>query len=203
MKFRTLMGAAALALLIAPAIPVMAQMGQSDNFKFLKAVKDAKGDDVTAMLNKPGSTIIDSRDDDGETALHIVVKRSDPTWTRFLLQHGADANARDRDGNTAAMIAVEQNCEQCLTALIDDRANLDLANNRGETPLIRAVQMRNVAMVSDLLKAGADPDETDHIAGLSARDYAARDTRSPGIAKALADAPKAHHAAVEGPRLGD
>jgi ankyrin repeat protein len=202
MKFRKLFGAIALASAVALATPATAQLGMSDGHKFLQAVKDAKGQDVTDMLNKPGSTIIDTHDTgSGETALHIVVKRSDNTWLRFLLQHGADPNARDNSGTTPLMLAVSQNCLACVETLIDAKANVDLPNNRGETPLIRAVQIHNIAMVRDLLKADADPDETDHIAGLSARDYATRDTRSPAIAKLLADAPKAHKAAVEGPVL--
>jgi ankyrin repeat protein len=48
----------------------------------------------------------------------------------------------------------------------------------GETPLIVAVQQRQASMVRVLLAAGANPDRPDSAAGLSARDYAARDGRS-------------------------
>jgi ankyrin repeat protein len=192
-----------LAAALALAAPAAAQFGGSDGYKFLQAVKDSKGQEVTDMLSAPGSTIVNTRDrSSGEGALHIVVKRGDPTWLRFLLQHGADPNLRDDSGVTPALLAVNQNQEPCLQVLIDAKADVDLANNRGETPLIRAVQMRNVAMVRDLLKAGANPDLADHIAGMSARDYAKRDTRSPIIAKLLADAPKSGaRAAVSGPQL--
>ena len=203
MKSNKLFNAIALAGALAIAAPAAAQLGGSDGYKFLQAVKDAKGQDVSDMLNKPGSSIVDSRDpSSGEGALHIVVKRGDPTWLRFLLQHGADRNMRDNGGVSPMLLAVNENQEPCLQVLIDARANVNLANNRGETPLIRAVQIRNVAMVRDLLKAGADADQADHIAGMSARDYAARDTRSPIIGKLLADAPKSGgKAAIQGPQL--
>jgi hypothetical protein len=41
-----------------------------------------------------------------------------------------------------------------------------------------AVQQRQLPVVRLLLDAGADPDKPDSAAGLSARDYAKRDTRA-------------------------
>lgn len=191
--------AAVLALL---ATPAAAQLGRSDAYKFLDAVKNQKGQEVTDMLTTPGSSLVNSQErGSGDTALHIVVRRGDATYTRFLLQHGANPNIRNKQGDTAAMVAVTQGEEPCLQVLIDAKADLNVANDRGETPLIRAVQLRKAEMVRDLLKGGADPDQTDHIAGLSARAYAARETRSPVIGKLLADAPKVHKAPSVGPSL--
>jgi ankyrin repeat protein len=188
--------------LLLAASPAAAQLSRSDAHKFLDAIKNEKAQDVTDMLATPGNTLINTQDPGtGDTALHMVVKRGDVTYTRFLLQHGADPNVRNKQGQTPAMLAVDENEEPCLQALIAGKADLNVGNDRGETPLIRAVQMRNAAMVQDLLKGGADPDQTDHIAGLSARDYAKRDSRSPIIAKLLADAPKVHKAPQIGPSL--
>jgi ankyrin repeat protein len=62
----------------------------------------------------------------------------------------------------------------------------------GETPLIVAVQQRQVPIIRVLLGAGANPDKADSAAGLSARDYAARDTRSRQILQMIeASRPKA------------
>jgi ankyrin repeat protein len=184
------------------AAPALAQLNGSETHKFLDAIKNQKGQDVTDMLAKPGNSLINTQDPgSGDTALHIVVRRGDATYTRFLLQRGADPNIRNKQGDTPAMLAVTENEEPCLQALIAGKANVNVTNDRGETPLIRAVQLRNVGMVHDLLGGGADPDLTDHIAGLSARDYAKRDTRSPTIAKMLADAPRVHKAPQVGPSL--
>jgi ankyrin repeat protein len=64
---------------------------------------------------------------------------------------------------------------------------------------MRAVQRRDGELVQLLLASGADPDLVDRLAGMSARDYAARDTRSPAIAEALKTAPKVQKRAVAGP----
>ena len=71
------------------AMPATAQMMQSESYKFLQAVREAKGNDVTNMLDRPGASIINTRDvTSGEGALHIVIKRGDETYLRFLLQKG-------------------------------------------------------------------------------------------------------------------
>ncbi len=183
------------------AAPAGAQQ-QSESYKFLQAVKEAKGNDVLAILDRPGSNIINTRDSgNGEGALHIVVKRGDEPYTRYLLQKGADANLRDGRGNTPLLLAVDGGHAGLIPVLIAGRARVDLGNGGGETPLIRAVQRRDVAMTRLLLTAGADPDQTDNVAGMSARDYARRDARNPALAKLLADAPKRASRAVSGPKL--
>jgi len=177
-------------------------MGKTDAYKFMDAVKNAKGQEVTDMLATPGNSLVNTQEPNtGDSALMIVVRRGDTTYTRFLLQQGANPNLRNKQGDTATMIAVTGNEEPCLQILIDGKANVNVANDRGETPLIRAVQLRNIQMVQELLKGGADPDQADHLAGMSARDYAKRDTRSPVIAKLLADATKVSKTVTVGPSL--
>ncbi|MBU1257967.1 MAG: ankyrin repeat domain-containing protein, partial [Alphaproteobacteria bacterium] len=79
----------AAALTLALLSPVAAQAQFSDNYNFLKAVKDADGQKVTDLLQKPGSTVVNSRDvTSGETALHIIIARRDATWLAFMLAKG-------------------------------------------------------------------------------------------------------------------
>lgn len=202
MRIRLMLAATLLTPALAcVAVPAFAQ-GQSEGYKFLSAVRDAKNNDVLEMLGRPGSNIINTRDvTSGEGALHIVIKRSDEVYLRFLLQKGADANLRDGKGNTPLLLAVTLGQTNMIPILTAAGANPNLANSAGETPLIRAVQRRDVGMIRTLLAEGADPDQADIMAGMSARDYAKQDGRNPVVTKLLADAPKKVRKAVSGPKF--
>ncbi|HTG39850.1 ankyrin repeat domain-containing protein [Sphingomonas sp.] len=185
------------------ALPMPASAQQfSESYKFLEAIRKEDGTKVNEILGAPGQTIINTRDRvNGEGALHIVTKRNDPVYLRFLLQKGANPNIGDSRGETPMLMAVASGFGEGIDILIRYKADVDAANSAGETPLIRAVQMRRFEMVRQLLKAGANPDKTDIVAGMSARDYAKRDARSPAIAKLLADAPAKSARRSTGPVL--
>jgi ankyrin repeat protein len=186
--------------LVAP--PASAQLGQSDGYKFLQSVKDAKNDEVIAALEKPGVTMVNTRDrSTGEGAIHIVVRRGDMAYLNYLLSKGADANLKDDKGETGMMLAARLGREEMIDALVKAGGDVNLANSSGETPLIIAVQRRDQPMVRSLLDLGADPDQADHLQGFSARAYAHQDTRSPSIAQLIDATPKKARRAVSGPKL--
>ena len=164
------------------AAPVAAQF--SDSYNFLKAVKDRKGEDAEKYINVPGSgaVIINTKSDDtGETALHIVTARRDYDWLGYLLSKGAKADIADKKGATPLMLATQLGWSDGAQLLIDRKALVDATNRSGETALIRAVQLRNSEMVRLLMKAGANADKQDSVAGYSARDYALQDGRGSAI----------------------
>jgi ankyrin repeat protein len=184
-------------------LPTAGQAQQmSPGYNFLKAVREEDGTKVNDILGQPGQTIINTKDrSSGEAALHIVAKNGNLTYLRFLLAKGANPDIQDSRGYTPALYAVEAGSVEAINALAARNANLNLGNSRGETPLIRAVQTRNVDMVRALVEAGASADQTDVIAGMSARDYAKRDTRTPVLLRLLDTAKPKPKAAVSGPRL--
>jgi len=193
------LSAAPLAILATPAI---AQMGQSEGYKFLQAIKDGKGDEVTKFLDKPGATVINARDvTNGDGALHIVVRRQDSTYLNYLLARGADPNLRNERGETPLLIASSLGSTDMIETLVKHGANVNMGNSSGETALIRAVQRRDTTMVRSLIDLGADPDQKDLLQGSSARDYAHQDTRTPAIAALIDAAPKKVRKVVSGPRL--
>ncbi|MDX2211197.1 MAG: ankyrin repeat domain-containing protein [Sphingopyxis sp.] len=169
-------------------LPTSAAAQFSDSYNFLKAVRERDGAEASKYLNDETTRVINTRDtSSGETALAIVIKNRDLSWTRFLLAKGANPGIADRQGMTPLMHATLLGFTDGAEALLGRGAQVDQANSRGETALILAVQRRDAAMVRMLVKRGANPDKTDHIAGLSARDYAKRDDRT-GTMLALLDA---------------
>lgn len=187
---------------IALLIPAAASAQFSDSYNFLKAVRDRDGDKATQMLNEPGSTVVNTKDiTSGESALHIVTQRRDLTWMGFLLQKGANPNARDKNGLTPLMMATTLRFAEGAETLLARKAKVDDTNNSGETPLIRAVQLRDLAMVRLLLRAGANPDKQDTIAGQSARDYASGDFRNPQILEAITANDKERKESTKSPKV--
>ncbi len=186
---------AAFAMLAAAAMPVAAQVTGYDGVNFVKAVRDRDGDKAIPLLTSRAG-VVNARDLNGDTALTIAIGRSDSTWTFFLLDRGADPNQPGVKDDTPLIVAARVGFLEAAEQLLLRKAKVDLANRRGETPLIAAVQQRRRDLVELLLEYGADPDKTDNVAGLSARDYAKRDNRSRDIlalienAKAPTDKPK-------------
>ncbi|MBV9841662.1 MAG: ankyrin repeat domain-containing protein [Sphingomonadaceae bacterium] len=191
-------GIAALTALIAAA-PSAAQF--SDPYNFLKAVRDRDINKATELVNKPGTTIINTHDAaTGETALHIAVRRHDAPWEAFALVHGADTGARDKQGDTALIAATRIGDDDCAEMLLKVGASPDLADARGETPLILAVQTRNLAIARLLVAYGGNPHITDHVTGQSALDYAKADPRASLILSVLQQAKPRGAATVIGPQ---
>lgn len=190
----------AFAIVAACAMPVQAQF--SDSYLFLKAVRDKDVNKANDILQKPGNTLINTRDrDSGETALIIATRRSDLGWIGYLLQQGADANARDRDGNSPLILASISGFVEGARVLLFVKARVDLQNSLGETALIKAVQARDGVITKMLLDAGANPDLTDNAAGYSARQYGAQDNRTSTAAKLVHDAPTRQKVVQQGPSL--
>src|SRR3546814_488693 len=180
MRIRT---AIAATLLMIAGAPAGAQM-QSDSYKFLKAVRDQDALKAKELFDRPGSTIVNSRDySTGESALHIVVKRRDVAWINFLSDGGANLESRDAEGRTPLILASQLGFIDGVRVLLFRGADVNASNSRGETALIFAVQRRDLNVARALIDHGADPDQADHFTGNSARDYAIRDSRDAGWLK--------------------
>ncbi|MXO89332.1 ankyrin repeat domain-containing protein [Pontixanthobacter aquaemixtae] len=181
--FRTVFPGLALAIassLAVVAAPASAQF-KSKGYAFLEAVEDRDGNVVTEALKEPGSVIVNTRDiTTGETALHIVTKRRDLMWIRFLTQNGANPNISDNKGVSPLQIATQLGFVEGVEALIKAGARVDVSNDAGETPLISAVHRRDAGMVRLLLAQGANPDQNDN-SGRSARIYAELQTANSAL----------------------
>lgn len=165
--------------------PAFSQSGGFDGIQFVDAVKKKDGTKVMEFIQKNGSGIVDAKDASGNTALIVAITDRSEDYTAFLLSKGADPNLPGKGGDTPLIAAARVGYDDAAEWLLGQGAKVDSANRMGETPLIIAVQQRQLSMVNLLLSAGANPDKTDNAAGLSARDYAARDSRSREIQQAI------------------
>ncbi|HXG80945.1 MAG TPA: ankyrin repeat domain-containing protein [Sphingomicrobium sp.] len=194
--------ALALILLTGTAVPASGQVGSqgSPGEAFLDAVKDGDNAKAVPMVKEPGSRVVNYRGYKGDTALHIVTRKRQLDWVGFLLKNGANPSIPDANGDTALHIAARIGFEQAAEYMIELGAKIDAANRGGETPLSLAVQAGHPRIVEMLLLAGADPNKSDHVAGLSPRDYARRNTRNPQLLK-LIETVKSTKKKVAGPSL--
>ena len=181
--------AAAVAIGLA-ASPSAAQLG-SEAERFVAAVRDRDASAAMGAIRSRPS-IVDAKDNLGETGLLIAIARRDDDWLLFLLANGADPNAPARNNDRPLIAAARIGYATAVSQLLARKAKVDAGNKMGETALIVAVQQRHLPIVRMLLAAGADPDKADSAAGYSARDYAKRDARSREILKLIkARKPKA------------
>lgn len=192
-------GITALAVIasIAVAGPAAAQF--SDSYNFIKAVRDKDVQKAREILDKPGTTVVNAREQSsGDAPIHVVIRSRDIAWLGFLLQANADPNIRDRDGNSPLLLAATARFSEAVKILLVVRAKVDQRNNAGETPLIKAVQANDLDSAKMLLDAGANPDLADNSAGYSARQYAAQGARQQMI-RLLAEAKPRVAAPMQGP----
>ena len=192
--------------LVTAAIPAVGQVAggfganHSDGEAFLEAIEKGDNNAAIPLIEQANSGVANYKGYKGETALHIATRKRELDWVGYLLKKGADPNITDSQGDTALMIASRIGFEEAAQWMIQLGAKVDTPNRRGETALIIAVQQRQARVVEQLLKAGANPDKSDHTAGLNARDYAKRDTRNPQLLK-LIETVKSTKKQVAGPSL--
>lgn len=181
------------------AAPAAAQF--SDSYNLIKAFKDKDANAAIELLDKPGNTLVNSRDaDTGDGGIHIATRRADLPWVGLILKYNGNINLQDRQGNTALMLATIGRWQEGVNLFLRVKARPDIQNRLGETPLLKAVQARDVQLVEALLKAGASPDLTDN-SGTSPRIAAARDPRATRIAELFEAVPPKQNRIMQGPTL--
>lgn len=189
------LGAAAMLLTLSTTSTLAQQVSGFDRVSFVKAVGTGDGTKVRELYDKHGKSILNAHDVDGDTALTLTIrKRHD--WSYFFLREGADPNEPGKDGDTPLITAARIGFVGIAEQLLAYKAKVDAENNKGETALIAAVLGGQAPMVRLLLEHGASPDKTDNVAGLSAREYAKRNTRNRDLL-ALIEASKAKPAAAK------
>ena len=89
---------------------------------------------------------INARDSYGKTPLYRIMENTHPASekifldvAKFLLEHGADADAKDDDDSTALHTASFRGGVKVVQLMLDHGANIHVRNKQGQTPLHRAM----------------------------------------------------------------
>ncbi|UOW69885.1 ankyrin-repeat containing protein [Synechococcus elongatus PCC 6311] len=85
---------------------------------------------------------IHSTDCDGDTPLHVMVRRADFAAVLVLIEAGANVNAIGDMGETPLHIAVRQELEPIVEALLEAGSNPDIRSEFGQTPREQAAKLK-------------------------------------------------------------
>jgi ankyrin repeat protein len=126
----------------------------------LGAVKGRSDNMIDGLLEQPRIDV-NVADENGETPLYYAIRYKNQALASRLLANGAKARLDNSDPDRSLSFmheACRQGMNEIIAPLLAAGANLEEEDYRKEfTPLGCAVDMKNVAMVRQLLMAGADP----------------------------------------------
>lgn len=109
--------------------------------------------DSCAVLESINSKIqlVNSKNKDGDTPLHVAVKLENEYFVKLLLSSGCNVNTINNRGQAPLHIAILLRNLVILKSLLQYRANPNLYFYNGETPLQCAVQLNSNEIVSLLI----------------------------------------------------
>ena len=99
---------------------------------------------------------VNKKDNDGETALYLAVKKENEALVRLLVDRGADVQAKDNYGMTVLHCAAERGNEAVVRLLVDSGADVKAKDYNGNSPLHWAAERGSEAVVRLLVDKGAD-----------------------------------------------
>jgi ankyrin repeat protein len=97
-------------------------------------------------------SVLNAREWDDATLLHLAVQQNQKAMAEFLLNAGSDVEAKTQDGLTALHMAAQNGNIEIIQLLLDHKAKINDLDSKGWTPLDRATKWEHPA-AADFLKA--------------------------------------------------
>ncbi|WMC11642.1 ankyrin repeat domain-containing protein [Oceanimonas pelagia] len=106
---------------------------------------------------------LESRDDDGRTALMLATRHNRVEAARVLIAAGADVNAKDHIHDSPYLYAGASGYNDILALTLAHGADLASTNRYGGTALIPAAERGHVDTVNMLIAAGVNVDHINRL----------------------------------------
>jgi ankyrin repeat protein len=125
---------------------------QNPNYQLINAAKFGSIQELDLLL-KEGRDI-NGKDNYGNTALIVASNEGIVNICKFLLEHGANANAsNDYDGRTALIVAAMRGYKPICELLIAHGANVNLPDKHNQTALMWAARKNHNEVCKLLIHA--------------------------------------------------
>ena len=141
------------------SLVIMLPLAGSANPDLARSAEKGMLDDVRQMLKS--GVDVNSRLNDGSTALHWAVLRDQEQAIATLLEAGADPVVINRNGISPLFLAVQNGNSRIVSMLLDAGADPNTLSESGETILMTAAHTGTPEVVDMLLASGALVDARD------------------------------------------
>lgn len=104
---------------------------------FLDCARYNEGDDLTTMeeMVKDHPALVETKDEQGRTALHMAAANGHLAIAKLLLAHHARKDVANNEGNTPLHYAAMSNQVAVAALLLENGWSVDAHNRYGKTPL--------------------------------------------------------------------
>ena len=143
-------------LLLTFSLVAADQMNFSEKQRFFDAVGNGSLEIIENMVL--AGFDIDTRDDQGRTALLLATRLNKVEVARLLIEAGADVNAKDNIDDSPFLYAGAEGRLEILRMTLEHGADLSSVNRYGGTALIPAAHHGHVETVRELLNTEIDID---------------------------------------------
>ena len=123
-----------------------------------QAIHQAALDGDVVKLNeliKTNPSLVNARDYDDNTPLHLAAIHGRADASEFLLEHGAAVNAQNSAKMTPLHVAVKQGFIDVVKELLSHKPDLNIKDSRGWTPLTWAEKTHHDEIANLLRENGA------------------------------------------------
>lgn len=121
----------------------------------LQNINDEWG--LVEIADHKGKAVLQLKNYNGETALHVAARRNQLGAATFLVDQGANSKARDKEGKTSALTTAAYGRVRLLGYLLSKHTNLKVTTPEGKTLMHVAVTAsygKPIDMVAFLTKCG-------------------------------------------------